>query len=93
MPLPPLQNREIVKVTLDFSVVFIILIHILYLLSYGSCHRHEDRPLSFQFCKHGSICMRLAAKRQKDNACVAAGRMQLLHAVAAFGFQARCKDN
>jgi len=37
----------------------------------------------------GSICMRLAAKRLIDLACVAAGWMQNLHALAAIALQSR----
>jgi len=36
-----------------------------------------------------SICMRLAAKRQVDVACIAASRLQNLHALAAITLQSR----
>jgi hypothetical protein len=36
-----------------------------------------------------SICMRLAAKRQVDVSCIAASRVQNLHALAAITLQSR----
>jgi len=36
-----------------------------------------------------SICLRLAAKRQVDVACIAASRLQNLHALAAITLQSR----
>jgi len=56
-----------------------------------------DIPASLQrtggfACKAAScmlICMRLAAKRQVDVACIAASRLQNSHALAAITLQSR----